>query len=72
MRQYEIPEQYYIHLVLLNQVTNSMCYLSRVSWLFPCSLKRFLYFRLSSIRLLIKWFLIKNRVAYKAVSFKRT
>ena len=45
---------------MLNQVTISMCYLSKVSWPFPCSSKSFLNCRLTSTRLLIKWFLIKR------------
>ena len=47
----------------LNQVTISMCYLSKVPYLFPCGSQSFLNFRLSSTRLLIKWFLIKKRIS---------
>ena len=39
-------------------------YLFKVSQLFPCSSKRFLNFRLSGTRLLIKWFLIKNAYSH--------
>ena len=41
-----------------------MCYLSTVFWPFPSSSKSFVNFRLSSTRLLIKWFLIKKRVPH--------
>ena len=37
----------------LPEVTISMCYLSKVPWLFPCSSKSFLNVRRSSTRLLI-------------------
>ena len=43
---------------MLNQAIILMCYLSKVSFLFPRSSKSFLNFRLSSTGLLIKWFLI--------------
>ena len=52
------------HSFTLNQVTISMSTLSKVSWLFPCSSKRFLNFKLPSTRLLIKWFLINKRVSH--------
>ena len=39
-----------------------MCYLSKISWLLPYSSRCFLNVRLSSTRLLIKWFLIKKNV----------
>ena len=48
--------------------TISMCYLSKVSWLFPCISKCFLNFRLSSIRLLINCFLKKELVALVKIS----
>ena len=52
----------------LTQKTMSMYYLSTVSSLLPCSSKSFLNFRLSSTRLLINWFLIKNVYMHSLVS----
>ena len=63
MRQYELNSKAlsYSHCFsTLNQATISMRYFTKVHLLFPCSSKSFLSFRLSSTRLLIKWFLIKN------------
>ena len=47
---------------MLNQLAIPICYLSKVSYPCPCSSWGFLDFRLSSTRLLIKWFLIKKSV----------
>ena len=45
---------------MLNQVTVSMCCFAKVPWLFPYSSKKFLNFRSSGTRLLIKQFLIEK------------
>ena len=48
----------------LNQATFSMCYLSKVSQVFSCTFAAS-YFRPSSIRLPIKWFLIKKKTCIR-------
>ena len=66
MSQYELDSKAmsYSHLFwyrfTLNQVKISICHLPKAFLRFLCSFKSFLNFRLSSTRLLIKWFLIKK------------
>ena len=61
MRQYELDSKAkpYSHCfgTVLPASDTVLSYLSKVSWLFPCSSKSFLNFKLSGTRLLIIGFL---------------